>query len=650
MMPSTRTLAATIWPRRYYAAALVVLAVAAALRFYNLDTGSLWLDEAAVAENSKGTFWEVALYTRHRNSSPVLYPYLLWAVQLVESSAFSVRLIPALSSVLMVAVLLFLLPLVGVARPTAFVAGLLAALSVGAMYAARDAREYGVDALIASLLIVAMLAYLRRGTKWPVCAALFIALMLQYGLALFGVAVISAIVILLKRGGVESSFFRSARVWARELLPMAAAFAIGCIVALVTLSGQWSGAGWAADAYLRESYYHGAFYDLPALAMFLGDRIWLALGSQVSPPVVALGLVALVAFLVTSWKRLHRDAILTLFLLTLAIASLAALLAAYPLGDVRQVNYMGPVMFVAFAHGICEQGRKLVSTAWLSAALFAVVALAAIAGGHALMQADPWGARSNVKQSLAVLQTQWRDGDVLYVGRNAAPVVRFYQTGEVSGYRYGICPGAYFEQTLDECAADVRDKIRVAVNTLAQAEFQEARLFLLFHDGVSPGLIADALARHHDAQIEVEPIFGNTLHIVTNLAEISANAAIPDEDKDLGKLIASDEYNVYLGGANTLTYVNSRCNRYDTDATFFVEFAPLDAANLPPESASDGFQRLEFAFWEAGARDGRTCTTSLRLPEYALERIRTGQYVSLAFVSMRVWSSGWVNLSGAPPP
>ena len=69
----------------YYAACAGVLIMAAALRFYDLSEASLWLDEAIAANNSRGTLWEVALYTRHRNSSPVLYPYLLWLVQLVEA-------------------------------------------------------------------------------------------------------------------------------------------------------------------------------------------------------------------------------------------------------------------------------------------------------------------------------------------------------------------------------------------------------------------------------------------------------------------------------------------------------------------------------------------------------------------------------------
>ena len=71
---------------------------------------SVWYDEAVAANNSSGTLSEVIPNTRHRNSSPILYPLALWAVQKVDVSAFSIRILPATASVLTVAALLFLLP------------------------------------------------------------------------------------------------------------------------------------------------------------------------------------------------------------------------------------------------------------------------------------------------------------------------------------------------------------------------------------------------------------------------------------------------------------------------------------------------------------------------------------------------------------
>ena len=186
--------------RLYYAACVVLLVVAAGLRFYDLSGSSVWYDEAVAASNSSGTLSEVVPNTRHRNSSPILYPLALWAVQKVDVSAFSIRVLPATASVLTVAVMLFLLPRLGVARYAAFLAALLATLSVAAIEQAQGAREYSIDALLAVLMIAGLLWYLRHGRKALLCVALFLAPLLQYGLALFGVAVVGAAVVLPHQG------------------------------------------------------------------------------------------------------------------------------------------------------------------------------------------------------------------------------------------------------------------------------------------------------------------------------------------------------------------------------------------------------------------------------------------------------------------
>ena len=96
--------------RWYYAAALILLVIAAALRFYELPAEPLWYDEAVAAHNVAGSFAEALANTRERNTSPILYPLFLYAIQKVDSSALSLRILPAVASLLTVAALLFLLP------------------------------------------------------------------------------------------------------------------------------------------------------------------------------------------------------------------------------------------------------------------------------------------------------------------------------------------------------------------------------------------------------------------------------------------------------------------------------------------------------------------------------------------------------------
>ena len=179
----------------YYAAAIAIIIVAAALRFYALGGPLTYHDEVIAALNSGGTLAEVLPNTRIYNSSPLLYPLILWAVQQIDVSPFSIRFVPALSGVLTVAVIL-LLPRFGVSSSAALLAAILAALAPAAIYEARGAREYGVDALVAALLIAGLLWYRRDGRKELLCAALLIAPLLQYGLVLFGAAVIGTGLIL----------------------------------------------------------------------------------------------------------------------------------------------------------------------------------------------------------------------------------------------------------------------------------------------------------------------------------------------------------------------------------------------------------------------------------------------------------------------
>ena len=148
--------------RLYYAAAVCLLVVAAVLRFHGITDVFLDADELRSALWSRqDTIAQVVERTRNGNTSPILYPLFLYVIQKVESSPLSVRMIPAAASVLTIAALLFLLPRVGVSRWAAFIAALLAAGSVEAIRHAQHVREYSVDALVAVLMIVGLLSYLR---------------------------------------------------------------------------------------------------------------------------------------------------------------------------------------------------------------------------------------------------------------------------------------------------------------------------------------------------------------------------------------------------------------------------------------------------------------------------------------------------------
>ena len=91
-------------------------------------------------------------------------------------------------------------------------------------------------------------------------------------------------------------------------------------------------------------------------------------------------------------------------------------------------------------------------------------------------------------------------------------------------------------------------------------------------------------------------------------------------------------FEVHLDG-RTLHYVRDECSGADTEPRFFLHVTPLDAGDLPEERRMSGFVNLDFAFAERGARFGGRCLASVELPDYAVARVRTGQFAGVE----RLW-------------
>ena len=86
------------------------------------------------------------------------------------------------------------------------------------------------------------------------------------------------------------------------------------------------------------------------------------------------------------------------------------------------------------------------------------------------------------------------------------------------------------------------------------------------------------------------------------------------------------DFDVYLS-ENTLTYVKEPCASADTEAMFSLALHPADANDLPGRRRQHGFDNPDFDFDERGVIfDGR-CMVRIPLPEYAITRIETGQYI-----------------------
>ena len=63
------------------------------------------------------------------------------------------------------------------------------------------------------------------------------------------------------------------------------------------------------------------------------------------------------------------------------------------------------------------------------------------------------------------------------------------------------------------------------------------------------------------------------------------------------------------------------------DARFFLHIVPANPADLPAGNRKRGFENADFRVAERGARIDGKCVAERELPDYAIERIRTGQFI-----------------------
>ena len=94
---------------------------------------------------------------------------------------------------------------------------------------------------------------------------------------------------------------------------------------------------------------------------------------------------------------------------------------------------------------------------------------------------------------------------------------------------------------------------------------------------------------------------------------------------EYGEPAARAAYAVYRRG-DALIYAREPCAPEDIQARFFLHIFPQDAADLPAEREESGFVNADFGFAERGADLGGKCVAIAPLPDYPIERIRTGQH------------------------
>ena len=89
---------------------------------------------------------------------------------------------------------------------------------------------------------------------------------------------------------------------------------------------------------------------------------------------------------------------------------------------------------------------------------------------------------------------------------------------------------------------------------------------------------------------------------------------------------ASGPFDVHLPGRR-LTYVKAPCTAADMAKRFFLHVFPTHEGDLPTGRAEFGFEALGFEFLERGALRSGRCVATAPLPDYAVAKFRTGQWI-----------------------
>ena len=92
---------------------------------------------------------------------------------------------------------------------------------------------------------------------------------------------------------------------------------------------------------------------------------------------------------------------------------------------------------------------------------------------------------------------------------------------------------------------------------------------------------------------------------------------------------AAPDFQVSLAAeGKELRYGRDNCAPADADPWFFLHLIPQDWDDLPRQDRERGFDNEDFDFWAAGGRVARQrCVAQIRLPDYPIAALRTGQHI-----------------------
>ena len=612
------------YTRAYWAACLALTLFAGALRFHGIGEDGLSHDEFVQSLNARGSIEEVIDNTRWQNSSPILYPLLLWVTQKIDISAVGIRFIPALASTLTVAALALLLPLAGIKRSTAFLAALLTSVSAPAIHLAQDgSRQYMLDTVLIVVILTSGLLYLQGKGRYLFFSALFIAPLLHYGVPLFCAVMLIFIPVRRwldlrnERGAIRSAIDASFFALAPALF-----LAAGTVLTNeITLRYHGTGHGLDGPA-LASSYYQGDPADIVAILEFSGRNTLEMLEYHLGILAGIMLATTVSAFVIS--KKFRTNEFMILFLLSIALALFMAVRDLYPFGSTHQTIIWIPVTFLLFAHSISRIGESISLSGKniriVQAGTTVLIIAIMVTGVERTLEPD--NHRSGHPDSLiATLDDMKRPGDIVVLGNYMEWTMQFH---------YPDLPASVDEYYSRRC--DCPGSI------IGLFGGDGERMWFVFHEDDRNS--TNAIERIANVPgLTVRNVFNSGLQLFLIESRDIRKARqyfidreeLPDvSPSDLTEpIIVTEPYEIYRDG-RYLVYLKPGADSHaacvEQDAPkFFVHVEPVDDDALAAGNG-DGFDNFDFSFQHGLFRTDGFCFAVVTLPEYEVGRITTGQF------------------------
>jgi uncharacterized membrane protein len=389
------------------------------------------LDEAKLYRIAQGTFGDVIAKNASINSAPPLYALL---VNLVSRIGDSERVLRSISNVfgIISIPMMFLLARRFMGLYSAYLCGLLVALSLSQVRYSLELREYSLTFLVTTLIFITFHKFLER-PDWRnwflVTTFLVLGIFTQYGLALLIVSLNAILVVYV----VLNTFSQRANLILFFKWGVAQILILGAVAIVYSLSlkVQFVSGGFGSASYLQQGYWNGSLSSLVKLGTLNTYELFDFAFRHPSLLLFFCGLGLLYAL------GNHQRWVAILFLAVPMVVSLiSALLRLYPYYGGRQVMFLIPMIFVFAGLGfgylldLGYEGKAIFSRqtiAVITILVFAVTGLRYTLSYYlddgVYLEGD---VIEDIKPLVTILQNSFEPNDRIYVGCRAGPAFRYY--------------------------------------------------------------------------------------------------------------------------------------------------------------------------------------------------------------------------------